>query len=201
MTVTSESTKPQQTEAPLPNADTVFYDAKDVKRLNAALDRRLKEARSRRTLKALVYEIASKVELLLELGDSFEQIAFVFSNELSVVLKAETLRRYLRNWRNEQKAQESAQLEPATVQPESASAPSAQQQLPLSTSIPAIAAVQPAQTQAAARQSVASQQQQRQQAGATASNASTAQTATRTRPPSDTSAVPGNATRSAVATV
>jgi len=85
------------------------------------------------------------------------------------------------------------------VQPELISAPSAQQQLPLSTSIPDVAAVQPTQAQAVARQSATSQQQQ--QAGAAKVTTATGQTANRTRPPSDTSAVPGNATRSAAVTV
>lgn len=147
----------------MPSADSVFYTPKDLKRLKDVLERRIREVESRLNLRRLIYEVAPELERLLQLGDSYEGMAETYSIEMGLLIKPGTLKRYLCDWRTEQREdvqQEQQELErqlrqqQAQAQANSAAtakrtAPAAQQQIPLPTDAPTVSAVQSAVRQVA----------------------------------------------------
>ena len=97
------STPPPQTSARKPDGDKVLYSPKQAAQLDKQLAQALAEARSKMTLKAMVYQRAETLEELLKSGLTYEALAKLFSDELNTLIRSETLRRHLSTWRSELK--------------------------------------------------------------------------------------------------
>lgn len=83
--------------------ETTFFSAAEAKQFGRVLDDLLKQAQARRRLKPIVYDYAAKIEQLLECY-SYEQVAEALTDELGVQIKGATLKRYMNQWRSEQRS-------------------------------------------------------------------------------------------------